>query len=237
MNDEYRELFVMYGKGCSEHSKLILDLKQPDDTRGAYVDNPYPVDGEPIWNVDKCKDIPWEYDGYIGVPISIMGKINRDVFDIIAANTEFCGQYRIDRNNIFKRLILKRKKDCPLYEWYDEENKIKYVGTKEDLILMIEHENKPKKPNYKLTEEQKNYLRLLEQAAVYDGRDSEYRKHIEWYNTEDPLTEEDNIPFKEFIKKYTATDEAKLKALRENFKFWKLRNEYEKIEGIKILIL
>lgn len=39
-----------------------------------------------------------------------------------------------------------------------------------------------------------------------------------------------------FIKKYTATDEAKLKALRENFKFWKLRNEYEKIEGIKILI-
>lgn len=94
-----------------------------------------------------------------------------------------------------------------------------------------------KQPNYKLTEEQKNYLRLLEQAAVYDGRDDEYRRHIEWYNTEDPLTEEDNIPFDEFIKKYTATDESKLKALRENFKFWKLRNEYEKIEGIKILIL
>ena len=102
---------------------------------------------------------------------------------------------------------------------------------------MFENENRPKKPNYKLTEEQKNYLRLLEQAAVYDGRDGEYCKHIEWYNTEDPLTEEDNIPFEEFIKKYTATDEAKLKALRENFKFWKLRNEYEKIEGIKILIL
>ena len=236
MNDEYRELFIMYGNE-DEHSKLILDLKMPDNTRGAYVDNPYPVDGEPIWNVDKCKDIPWEYDGYIGVPITFEYKINRDIFDVIAANTEFCDQYRIDGNKIFKRLILKRKKDVPLYEWYDEENKIKYVGTKEDLILMFENENKPKKPNYKLTEEQKNYLRLLEQAAVYDGRDGEYRKHIEWYNTEDPLTEEDNIPFEEFIKKYTATDESKLKALRENFKFWKLRNEYEKIEGIKILIL
>ena len=236
MNDEYRELFIMYGNE-DEHSKLILDLKQPDNTRGAYVDNPYPVDGEKIWNVDKRKDIPWDYDGYIGVPITFEYKINRDVFDVIAANTEFCDQYRIDGNKIFKRLILKRKKDCPLYEWYDEENKIKYVGTKEDLILMIENENRPTKPNYKLTEEQKNYLRMLEQAAVYDGRDGEYCRHIEWYNTEDPLTEEDNIPFDEFIKKYTATDENKLKALRENFKFWKLRNEYEKIEGIKILIL
>ena len=236
MNDEYRELFIMYGNE-DEHSKLILDLKQPDNTRGAYVDNPYPVDREKIWNVDKSKDIPWEYDGYIGVPITFAYKINRDVFDIIAANTEFCDQYRIDGNKIFKRLIIKRKKDTPLYEWYDDENKIKYVGTKEDLILMFENENRPKKPNYKLTEEQKNYLRLLEQAAVYDKRDGEYCQHIEWYNTEDPLTEEDNIPFEEFIKKYTATDEAKLNALRENFKFWKLRNEYEKIEGIKILIL
>ena len=234
MNDEYRELFIMYG---NEHSKLILDLKMPDDTRGAYVDNPYPVDGEKIWNVDKCKDIPWEYDGYIGVPISSMNKINRDVFEIIDTNGGFRNKYRVNDELIFFRLILKRKKDCPLYEWYDEENKIKYVGTKEDLILMIENENKPIKPNYKLTEEQKNYLRLLGQAAVYDRRDSEYRKHIEWYNTEDPLTEEDNIPFDEFIKKYTATDESKLKALRENFKFWKLRKKKEKIEGIKILIL
>ena len=158
MNDEYRELFVMYGNE-GEYTKLILDLKQPDNTRGAYVDNPYPVDREKIWNVDKSKDIPWEYDGYIGVPITFAYKINRDVFDIIAANTEFCDQYRIDGNKIFKRLIIKRKKDTPLYEWYDDENKIKYVGTKEDLILMFENENRPKKPNYKLTEEQKNYLR------------------------------------------------------------------------------
>lgn len=234
MNDEYRELFVMYGKGYSEHSKLILDLKLPDDTRGAYVDNPYPNDGEKIWNVDKCKDIPWEYDGYIGVPISIMGKINRDVFDIIDITVNFIKQYRANGKQKYQRLIIKRKKDAPLYEWYDDENKIKYVGTAEDLILMFENENKPIK---QLTEELKNYLRLLEQAAVYDGRDGEYCKHIEWYNTEDPLTEEDNIPFDEFIKKYTATDEAKLKALRENFKFWRLRDEYEKIEGIKILIL
>ena len=236
MNDEYRELFVMYGNE-DEHLKLILDLKMPDDTRGAYVDCTYPVDGEKIWNVDKCKDIPWEYDDYIGVPISFLDKINRDVFEIVDITVNFIKQYQINGEQKYQRLILKRKKDAQLYEWYDDENKIKYVGTAQDLILMIENENKPKKPNYKLTEEQKNYLRLLEQAAVYDGRDGEYRKHIEWYNTEDPLTEEDNIPFDEFIKKYTATDEAKLKALRENFKFWRLRNEYEKIEGIKILIL
>lgn len=237
MNDEYRELFIMYGKGCAEHSKLILDLKQPDDTRGAYVDNPYPKDGEKIWNVDKCKDIPWEYDGYIGVPITILDKINRDVFEIINANGGFRNAYRVNGELIYFRFILKIKKDAPLYEWHDDEHKIKYVGTKEDLILMFNNESKPIKPNYKLTEKEKNYLRLLEQAAVYDGRDGEYCRHIEWYNTEEPLTEEDNIPFDEFIKKYTATDESKLKALRENFKFWKLRNEYEKIKGIKILIL
>lgn len=235
MNDEYRELFIMYGNE-EEHSKLILDLKMPDDTRGAYVDCTYPVDGEKIWNVDKCKDIPWEYDGYIGVPITIMDKINRDVFDIVDISTKFSEQYRINGNKKYKRIIIKRKKDAPLYEWYDDENKIKYVGTSEDLILLFKNE-KMIKPNYKLTEEQKNYLRMLEQAAVEDGRDDEYCRHIEWYNTEDPLTEEDNIPFEEFIKKYTATDESKLKVLRENFKFWKLRNEYEKIKGIKILIL
>lgn len=235
MNDEYRELFVMYGN-VEEHSKLILDLKMPDDTRGAYVDNPYPNDGEKIWNVDKCKDIPWEYDGYIGVPLTFLYKINRDVFEIIDKNTDFQDQYRINGKKKYVRFIIKRKKECPLYEWYDEENKIKYVGTAEDLILMFKNE-KMIKPNYKLTEEEKNYLRLLEQAAVYDGRDDEYLRHIEWYNTEEPLTEEDNIPFDEFIKKYTATDESKLKALRENFKFWKLRNEYETIKGIKILIL
>lgn len=143
MNDEYRELFVMYGNE-DEHSKLILDLKQPDDTRGAYVDNPYPVDGEKIWNVDKCKDIPWKYDGYIGVPITIMDKINRDVFDLVDLHN---GQdyYRIDGKHKYDRIIIKIKKDAPLYEWYDEEHKIKYVGTAEDLILMFENENKSKK--------------------------------------------------------------------------------------------
>lgn len=94
MNDEYRELFVMY-RNEDEHTKLILDLKQPDDTRGAYVDYTYPVDGEKIWNVDKCKDIPWEYDGYIGVPITTLGKINRDVFDIVGNNGGWRNTYRV----------------------------------------------------------------------------------------------------------------------------------------------
>ena len=83
----------MYGNE-DEHSKLILDLKQPDDTRGAYVDNPYPVDGEKIWNVDKCKDIPWEYDGYIGAPITILNKIKRDVGEIIDKNGELRHKHR-----------------------------------------------------------------------------------------------------------------------------------------------
>lgn len=143
MNDEYRELFIMYGNE-EKHTKLILDLKQPDDTRGAYVDNPYPNDGEKIWNVDKCKDIPWEYDGYIGVPISILDKINRDVFDIIDANGRWRNTYRVNGELIYFRFILKRKKDAPLYEWYDDENKIKYVGTAEDLILLFKNEKNDK---------------------------------------------------------------------------------------------
>lgn len=46
-----------------------------------------------------------------------------------------------------------------------------------------------------------------------------------------------NDEYRELFVMYGNEDESKLKALRENFKFWKLRNEYETIEGIKILIL
>ena len=39
MNDEYRELFVMYGNE-DEHSKLILDLKLPQFHTGEHTEQP-----------------------------------------------------------------------------------------------------------------------------------------------------------------------------------------------------
>lgn len=53
-----------------------------------YTPEEYPkYDNYDAINVDKVSDIPFDYDGYMGVPITFIDKYNPEQFEIIDANT------------------------------------------------------------------------------------------------------------------------------------------------------
>lgn len=57
-------------------------------------------------NVDRVADIPCDYDGLMGVPVTILGKIDYSQFEVIGKiNNGFIGDRKV-----FTRLIIKRKK-------------------------------------------------------------------------------------------------------------------------------
>ncbi len=73
-------------------------------------------------NVDKTKDIPMDYDGFIGVPITFMNKYNPDQFEIVDAigrysmlngsTAETKGTYltKIKGKPKYARIIIRNKK-------------------------------------------------------------------------------------------------------------------------------
>lgn len=54
--------------------------------------------------VSRYKDIPKDYDGVMGVPISSLKAIDASVFDILDY-----GSYYLQGKRTFKRLLVKRK--------------------------------------------------------------------------------------------------------------------------------
>lgn len=71
-------------------------------------------------NVDKVKDIPVDYDGVMGVPITFLDKYNPNQFEIVGSTYKWCSEgIRIDGNNDlcpsvngkprYKRLFIRRK--------------------------------------------------------------------------------------------------------------------------------
>jgi hypothetical protein len=99
------------------HEDLILYKK--------YDPKKYPkYDNYDAIEVSKTKDIPMDYDGVMGVPISFLDKYNPDQFEILGA-TESEGkgfsnglwdekskvaQPMINQNRIYKRIFIKNKK-------------------------------------------------------------------------------------------------------------------------------
>jgi hypothetical protein len=68
-------------------------------------------------NVDKTKNIPMDYEGYIGVPITFLDKYNPNQFEIIGIDrvlveeaTGKVSRFRINDNEIYARIIIKNKK-------------------------------------------------------------------------------------------------------------------------------
>ncbi len=67
-------------------------------------------------NVDKTKDIPMDYEGVIGVPITFMDKYNPDQFEIVGQMVttkidEFNHGYPyINGKKIYARILIKIKK-------------------------------------------------------------------------------------------------------------------------------
>lgn len=66
----------------------------------------------PAINCDRMADIPSDYPGPIGVPISIMDKLNREQFDIVCMLTH--GSLGADRPDLYRRVIIRHlHPKCP----------------------------------------------------------------------------------------------------------------------------
>ena len=80
-------------------------------------------------NIDKTKDIPVDYFGIMGVPISFMDKYNSKQFEIVAlgitGNCEFLNNYKseIYKDGIATGKFTMNCKGCVYYKWDKEVNK------------------------------------------------------------------------------------------------------------------
>ena len=85
-----------------KHGKLIKPLQLVK----TYTPEEYPkYDNYNAIEVSKTKDIPIDYTGAIGVPISFLNKYCPEQFEILdALNTP-----KINKSGIYKRLIIKHK--------------------------------------------------------------------------------------------------------------------------------
>ena len=77
-----------------------------------YTPEEYPTyDNYPAINVNKTMDIPCDYDGVMGVPITFMDKYNPDQFEIIDTSTIAMpkGAPYIAGKRIYERILIRRK--------------------------------------------------------------------------------------------------------------------------------
>jgi len=65
------------------HDKLIL-------TKSYSPESYQKFDNYDAINVDRTKDIPYDYDGAMGVPISFLQKHNQEQFEIVGITNTFC---------------------------------------------------------------------------------------------------------------------------------------------------
>ena len=100
-----------------------LDIKKRHellDLRGNYYDNEkYPkYDNYDAINVSKVADIPCDYDGIMGVPITFMDKYNPDQFEILGHEHDLegnggdgiaHGQFEVNGVGVYKRILVKKK--------------------------------------------------------------------------------------------------------------------------------
>jgi hypothetical protein len=84
-----------------------------------YTSEEYPrYDGYNAINVDKTIDIPCDYDGIIGVPITFLDKYNPEQFEIIGLDRytvpkEFLvgGRLAINSKSCYARILIRRKEE------------------------------------------------------------------------------------------------------------------------------
>lgn len=84
-------------------------------------------------NVDKTKDIPVDYDGYIGVPITFLDKYNPDQFEIIGLGISNSGieigvkPYTIEHKKYRKEVQKRGAVDGDLYMMINNELTVPYA--------------------------------------------------------------------------------------------------------------
>lgn len=90
------------------HEDLILYKK--------YTPEGYPkYDNYDAINVDKTSDIPMDYDGVMGVPITFLDKYNPEQFELVGIdryvedNPNFGHRFNINGKETYARILIKRK--------------------------------------------------------------------------------------------------------------------------------
>ncbi len=78
-----------------------------------YAPEQYPkYDNYDAINVDKTKEIPFDYDGAMGVPISFLDKHNPEQFEIVGADTDFAGKlgrFYVKGSRKYARIVIRYK--------------------------------------------------------------------------------------------------------------------------------
>ena len=101
-------------------AKFMFDFCKPDTLESYYAlseeerNEKYPkYDNYDAINIDKSKDIPGDYFGEIGVPISFMFYLDPTVWDVIGNEHDIrggdVGQFEVNGKHLYKRIIIKRK--------------------------------------------------------------------------------------------------------------------------------
>ncbi len=108
------------------HEDLILFKKYTTDEYPSY-------DNYEAINVNKTPDIPNDYFGIMGVPITFMDKYNPDQFEIIDTSTIAMpkGAPYVNGKRIYERILIRRRKPA-----------IQYTQQEETLPLAAEEETK-----------------------------------------------------------------------------------------------
>lgn len=96
-----------------EYKREYLDLPNYEDNKYDIVDQKFK--GNKVININRCKDIPKDYKGYMAVPLTFMNKENFKEYKLyglsnrVKDNKYFLGIYTIKGKPIFARLIIKKK--------------------------------------------------------------------------------------------------------------------------------
>lgn len=116
------------GCGIDENGKKYVRVKGvrwftnilADDTNNSTLEliNSYDKEKYPTYEnydaieVSKTKDIPYDYDGYMGVPITFLDKYNSNQFGIIDMDknlTENHKRFYLNGKQLYARIVIKRK--------------------------------------------------------------------------------------------------------------------------------
>ncbi len=91
------------------HEDIILYKK--------YSESEYPkYDNYDAINVNKTKEIPMDYDGVMGVPITFMNQYNPDQFEILGLSRYFkhgydhCEDLAVSGKDVYMRIMIKHKR-------------------------------------------------------------------------------------------------------------------------------
>lgn len=110
--DETGQKWRSMGNICWFTNLDIIKRHEILDLFKSYNPEEYPVyDNYNAINVDRVVNIPFNYDGIMGVPITFMDKYNPDQFEIIDTSTTAMpkGAPYIAGKRIYERILIRRK--------------------------------------------------------------------------------------------------------------------------------